>query len=57
MSKEQDLRYIKGFSKINVASICNELHIDKSNLWAGRASAKNVEAVKEKIEEKLKELE
>lgn len=55
--KNADLKFIKDFSKINVASICDELHIDKSNLWAGRASAKNIEAVKNKIQEKLKELE
>lgn len=56
MGKEEDLKYIKGFAKINVASICKELHIDKSNLWRGRSSVKNIEKVKKTIEEKLKEL-
>lgn len=56
MDKEQDLKFIKNFSKINIASICDELHVDKSNLWAGRASAKNTEAVKNKIIEKMEEL-
>lgn len=56
MSKENDLKYIKGFSKISVASICDELHIDKSNVWTGKASSKNIEAVRNKIEEKLEEL-
>ena len=57
MGKEQDLKYIKGFSKINVKSVCEELNIDRGNVLNGKASAKNIEAVKEKIKEKLEELE
>lgn len=56
MGKEQDLKYIKGFSKINVKSVCEELNIDRGNVLNGKASAKNIEAVKEKIKEKLEEL-
>ena len=56
MSKQHDLKYIKGFSKINIASICEELKVDKANLLAGRTSEKTTEAVKLKIQEKLKEL-
>lgn len=57
MSKENDLKYIKEFSKITVAGVCEELHIDKSNLWAGRASQKSTEAVRKTIKHKLDELE
>lgn len=56
MGKEQDLKYIKGFSKINVKSVCEELNIDRGNVLNGKASAKNIESVKEKIKEKLEEL-
>ena len=56
MSKEQDLKWIKGFSKINIADICKQLGVDKSNLWSGKASVKNTEKVKQTIEEKLKNL-
>lgn len=56
LAKEQDLKYIKEFSKINVSSICEELKINKSNLWSGRASAKNIETVKNKIKEQLEKL-
>lgn len=54
--KNVDLKYIKDFSKINISGICEELGIDRGNVLNGRASAKNIEAVKNKIQEKLKEL-
>lgn len=57
MGKEQDLQYIKGFSKISVKNVCEELGVDRVNVITGRASAKNIEAVKNKIKEKLEELE
>ncbi len=57
MSKEQDLKYIKDFSKITISSVCEELNIDRSNILAGRASEKNTKAVKQKIIEKLNALE
>lgn len=57
LSKDENLKYIKGFSKISVKGICEELNIDRANVLRGKASSKNIEAVKEKIEEKLKELE
>ena len=47
----------KEFSKISISSICDEVNVDKSNLWAGKASAASTELVKNKILEKLKELE
>lgn len=57
MDKEKDLKYIKDFSKITVAGICKELKIDKSNLWAGKATAQNVEKVKLEIQKRIKDLE
>lgn len=55
--KEKNLRYIKRFSKITVSSICKELKINRANVLNGKASAKNIEKVKRKIEEKIKDME
>lgn len=57
MSKDEDLKFIKNFSKISIKGVCEELKVDRMNVLHGRASAKNIEAVRNKIEEKLKELE
>lgn len=57
MGKEQDLKFIKGFMKISLSEVCRELKVDRDNVKNGRASAKNIEAVKNKIQEKIKELE
>lgn len=56
MSKEKNLKFIKDFSKISVASICEELNVNKSNLWAGKASVKNTENVRKTIEKRVSEL-
>lgn len=58
MSKNnEDLKWIKDFSKITVAGICKDLKIDKSNLWADKASAENVAKVKEEIKKRIESLE
>ncbi len=57
MEKEKDLKYIKDFSKITVAGICKDLKIDKSNLWAGKSTATNVNKVKKEIQKRLEALE
>lgn len=51
-----DLEFIKAFSKIKVKTICDELGIDKSNLWRGNTSPENIKKVKEKIIEKIESL-
>ena len=56
MSKESDLKYIKNFSKISISSVCKELKINRQNLLNGLSSDKNTRLVKEKIKEKIKEL-
>ena len=56
MSKDQDLKYIKGFSKISISGVCKELGINRMNVLNGNASAKNIKDVKNRIEEKIKEL-
>ena len=57
MNKETDLKWIKAFSKISVVSVCKDLKIDKSNLWAGKASAEKVAEVKEEIKRRIEALE
>lgn len=56
VNKALDLKFIKEFSKINVANICKELGIDKSNLWRGNASEEAVKKVREEIEKRFDEL-
>lgn len=56
VNKEINLKYIKEFSKINVAAICKELGVNKSNLWRGNASPEAIKKVKDEIERRLKEL-
>lgn len=55
-TKQNDLEYIKEFSKIKIASICKELNIDKSNLWAGKTSPEATKTVKEEIKRRLSKL-
>ena len=57
MKDKKDLKWIKGFSKINIKSICNELKINRGNLLNGKSTDKNAELVKKAIEERIKELE
>lgn len=54
--KDKDLEFIKAFSKINIKTICNDLNIDKSNLWAGRTSKHNIKIVKDEIIKRVEEL-
>lgn len=54
--KNKDWDWIKKFSKIKVAIICDELGISKNNVLNGRASQENNELVKKAIQERLREL-
>lgn len=54
--KEKNLKYIKGFSKISVGSICEKLKISRSNVYNGRTSDENLEKVKEQIESEIAKL-
>lgn len=46
----EDLLYIKNFSKIKVENACKRLGIDKSNIWSGKASKANIKRVRRLIE-------
>lgn len=52
----EDLLYIKNFSKIKVENACKRLGIDKSNLWSGKTSKNNIKRVRRLIESDLAEL-
>lgn len=52
----EELKWIKAFSKITIANVCKDLKIDKSNLWAGRTSDNNISKVKNEIQKRLREL-
>lgn len=55
-SKEKDLYFIKEFSNIKVSEICNDLKIDRSNIYRGIASAKTMALVREEIMNKYDKL-
>ena len=55
--KTKDWKWIRGFSKISVKKICEELKINRGNLLNGTSTEKNAELVKKAIEERIKELE
>lgn len=52
----KDLEFIKGFSKIKISTICEDLGIDKSNLWANKTSSQNIKRVKDEIMRRISEL-
>lgn len=56
VNKEIDLKFIKEFSKITIASICKELGVNKSNLWRGNASEEAVKKVREELERRIEAL-
>jgi len=45
-----DLDYIKRFSKITITKVCNDNHVDRSNLLAGRVKDKKVKMIRKAIE-------
>lgn len=52
----ENLEYIKKFSKINIASICRKLNIDRGNLINGRLKENINKSVREEIESELAKL-
>ena len=53
MSTEEDLSYIKKFSKISITAICKKVCANKSNVYNGRASAETIHKVREAISTEL----
>lgn len=56
MSKEQDIEYIKRFSKITISGVCRELNIDRSNVLSGKAKEEIIKKVRMLLEEKIRYL-
>ena len=56
MSKDDNLQFIKDFSKITISQVCRDLNVDRGNLMNGRASESNTKLVKEELEKRLKDL-
>lgn len=52
----KNLQYIKKFSKINISDICRRCKVDRSNLINGKTSEKNIELIKEMIENDIAKL-
>ena len=53
MKRQNDLQFIKDFSKITISKVCRDLKVDRGNLMNGRASEENTKLVKEEIKKRL----
>lgn len=53
MTRDNDLKFIKDFSKINISQICKDLNVDRSNVLCGRASKETTSKVRKEIEKRL----
>lgn len=51
-----DLEFINKFSKIKVASICQKLRINRSNVYNGRTTDENLKKVRREIESEIAKL-
>ena len=51
-----DLEFINKFSKIKVASICQKLKINRSNVYNGRTTDENLKRVRREIESEIAKL-
>lgn len=54
--KMEDLEFINKFSKIKVASICQKLKINRSNVYNGRTTNENLKKVRREIESEIAKL-
>ena len=55
--KQQYLKYIKGFSKINISALCRDLNINRENILKGKASEETTKKLYNKLKKELKVLE
>lgn len=56
IKSDNDLEFIKGFSKISVKDICDKKKVNRSNLLAGRSTKDNSKKVKKGIEAEIYKL-
>ena len=55
-TKQEDLAFIKKFTKISVNKVCNELGYNTANILKGKATSERVHNVRRLIEEKQAKL-
>lgn len=55
-TKQEDLEYIKKFTKISVNKVCKELGYNTANILKGKATRERVHNVRRLIEEKQAKL-
>lgn len=55
-TKQEDLEYIKKFTKISVNKVCKELGYNTANILKGKATSERVHNVRRLIEEKQAKL-
>ena len=55
-TKQEDLEYIKKFTKISVNKVCKELGYNTANILKGKATPERVHNVRRLIEEKQAKL-
>ncbi len=49
-NKSKDIKFIREFSNITVASICRDLNVDNSNIYK---NGKKVDVIKNEIDKKI----
>ena len=54
--KDEDLEFIKGFSKISIQEICNKKNINRGNLLNGKSTRINSKLVRKGIESEVAKL-
>lgn len=52
----EDLDYIKRFSKITIIKACEKAGVKKSNLWTGKANKNKIKKVRKILESSVAEL-
>lgn len=50
--KQEDLKYIKSFTKISVNKVCKELGFNTRNILVGKATKEKIHLVRKTIEDK-----
>lgn len=56
MTKDELLKFIKGFTKITLKKVCKKAKVDYSNLYKGEVSKENLERIKILLEEEISNL-
>lgn len=54
--ENEDLEYLKKFSKITITEVCKKAKVDSSNLYKGTASKKSIKKVRKILESEVAKL-